>query len=120
MIEWIAYGHGWEFTSEDGAARDVPPFGTLGVATVDPDHGYELLAGKSYFAWSEGTGWDQHDLVGLIDRLAYDPGCIVRMGRSRPTAEYRRSLTERAAADMRLPRQSAVSRKERADDEVID
>lgn len=120
MVSWIVYGDGFEHTDEHGPPTAVPPFGVLGIAVWSEAVGYELLAEKTYFAWSESRGWDQHDMTGLVDRLAHDPGCIVRFGRSVPTDRFRRELRARAAADMRLPRKSGTERSELPAGEVSD
>lgn len=119
-MDWIVYGDGWDFTSEDGGPGDVPAFGLLGIAQLDPVSGYELLRGRTYFVWTEARGWDCHDMTGLIDRLAHEPGCVVRFGRSVPSSRYRQELVERAASDDRLPRKSATSPKETGPGERVD
>lgn len=119
-MRWVAYGDGWERTSEDCEPSGVPAFGLLGIAQVSDAVGYELLHGRSYFIWTDRYGWDNHDRDGLIERLAHFPGCIVRFGRSVPTNRYRDLLIQRAANDDRLPRKSGTEKRELPAGEMTD
>lgn len=105
MLEWIAYGEDWSFTSDDGGPGDVPAFGVLVVSQPDPDVGRVLMwhPEKTFFVHAAEHGeWDVKDYAGLIDFLAHFPGCVVRFGRGVPNPRFR-AVMERAANDPRLP-----------------
>lgn len=115
-MEWIAYGDGWEFTSEDGGPEDVPGRGVQIIAQVHPEHGRQLVISRpdygwgGYYWWTE-DGWYGGDMIGMLDYLM-EPGFkVVKFGRSVPDLQFREVL-RRANEDERLPPRSASTKQE--------
>ena len=60
--DWaVVYADLSVYTSDDGPPESAPPDGVQCIGLSDPEVGYEVHEGTSYYVWREGIGWQEMD-----------------------------------------------------------
>lgn len=91
----IYYEADRSFSDTDGSPWDAPRTGVVVIARSDPEVGYRLIHGEDYYYYEpDRDGWQCSDLIGMADHLMRASRPLVLFGRTVPTEEYRRVLTD--------------------------
>jgi hypothetical protein len=72
VTSWtILYEDRTRFTSEDGPPSKAPSFGVLAIAQPEVDY-RDLVFNERFYLYRSDRGyWSGHDLIGLVDQLAF-------------------------------------------------